>query len=92
MIMEIALAVILLLGIYVLWKLFIDGWLYKMILFPGGWLGIYLGLRIYVGGAMKTALTLGSGPDAITLSYAATIASVILFLALLTTKVSVNNE
>lgn len=88
--MPIILGLILLLAIYIAYKLLIDGWLYKMILFPGGWLGIYLGLRFYVDGAMKTAITLGVGPDAIKLSYAATIASGILFLALLTTKVRDN--
>jgi len=87
--MEIALAIILLLGIYVLYKLFIQGWLFKIALFFGGWFGIYMACRMYIDGAMKTAITVGTD-NPVAFSYAAVIPSVICFLALLTTKVKDN--
>jgi hypothetical protein len=84
--MPIALAIILLISIYILYKLFIDGWLFKIILFFAGWFGIYMAMRIYVAGADVTAITLNSSHP-IALSWAVMVPTIICFLCLLFTKV-----
>lgn len=71
-----------LLFIYMMYKLLVDGWLYKSILFVFGWLGIYLFL--VTQGATGTALTLG---DSTPVSWAALVPTIICFLCLLATKV-----
>lgn len=85
--MSITFGMILLLAIYVTWKLFVDGWLFKIILFFAGWFGLYVFFRFYVEGGYKVALTLGT-EDPVSLSWAAVIPSIVCFLALLCTKVS----
>ena len=84
--MSFVFAFILLAAIYILWKLFIDGWLWKIILFFGGWFGIYMACRIYVDGAMKTAITVGTD-NPVAFSYAAVIPTFVCFMALLYSKV-----
>ena len=85
--MTLLIAFVVMFSLYIVWKLFIDGWLFKIILFFGGWFGLYMALRIYVQGATNTALTLGTDPT-IALSWAAVIPTAICFLCLLCTKVS----
>lgn len=85
--MSIMFGMILLLSIYVLWKLFIDGWLFKIILFFAGWFGLYVFIRFYVEGGYQVAVTLGT-EDPISLSWAAVVPTAICFLALLCTRVS----
>lgn len=72
--------------IFLLWKLFVDGWLWRIILFFAGWFGIYVGCYCYIDGASNTAITIGTD-NPITLSWAFVVPSIICFLALLTTKV-----
>lgn len=81
--MEIALGLVALFFIYILWKLFIDGWLFKSILFFAGWFGIYALMNIYVDGAKHTAITLGSGTI---MSWASVVPTVICALCLLCTR------
>lgn len=77
--------ILLLIAIYILWKMFVDGWLFKIILFFAGWFGLYVALYVYVDGARNTAITLGSGAH---LSWAFVVPCFICFLCLLCTKVS----
>lgn len=72
-----------LLVIYLLYVLFVQGALWKLILFFGGWFGIYAALRIYVDGANDIIITVsGYG-----FSWAETVPTAICILALLTTEV-----
>lgn len=73
-----------LLFIYFLYKMLVDGWLFKIILFFGGWIGIDVFLRVYVEGAKNTAITFSNGSS---LSWAEVIPTVICLLALLCTRV-----
>jgi hypothetical protein len=82
--MGIAFGIFLLICIYLLWKMFIDGWLFKIILFFAGWVGLYVLLAVYVDGAKNVAITLSSG---FTISWAAIVPTVVCFLCLLCTKV-----
>jgi hypothetical protein len=84
--MTLLFGLVLLLAIYVLWKLFVDGWLFKIILFFAGWFGLYIGLRVYVEGAKDVAFTFGK-ENPITFSWAAVIPTAICLLCLLCTKV-----
>lgn len=87
--MEIIFGIVLLVMIYIMWKLFIDGWLFKIILFFGGWFGIYIFCRIYVEGATKIGITIGADSP-VSFTWAAVIPTVICFMALLFTRV--NND
>ena len=73
--------------IYTLWKLFVDGWLYKIILFFAGWFGLWVAMLVWVDGAKNVAITIGTGPDPTTFTWAAVVPTVICFMALLHTKV-----
>jgi hypothetical protein len=75
----------LLLVIYLLYKMFIDGWLFKGILFFAGWFGLYVGLAVFTDCGKSTAFTLDSGS---TVSWAAVVPTVICLLCLLCTRVS----
>jgi hypothetical protein len=76
------LGIILLIALYILWKLFVDGWLFKIILAVFGWLGIYWYLSSYVEGATKTAITISSTE----ISWAAVIPSIVIIFAMFTSK------
>lgn len=76
-------AIIVLIGLFILWKLFVDGWLFKIILFIFGWVGLYACLRVYVVETHSIAFTFGGGT---TVSWAAVIPSIICILALVCTK------
>jgi hypothetical protein len=68
--------------IAIVWFLFIAGFLWRLILFVGGWFGIYALLRIYVPTSAHIALTFGG--DAY--SWAAVIPTIICIMCLLTTR------
>lgn len=76
-----------LLFIYFLYKMFVDGWLFKIILFFAGWIGIDVLMRTYVEGAKNTAITFSNGNS---LSWAELVPTIICVLALLCTRV--NND
>lgn len=73
-------------SIYIIWKLFIDGWLFKIILFIAGWFGLYVGLRTYVEGATNIAVTFGK-ENPVSFTWAAVAPTIVCFLCLLCTKV-----
>lgn len=79
----IVLGFMLLVGIYILYKLFIDGWLFKIPIFFAGWIGMILILKAL--GARGVAFTLENGTQ---IGVATVISTVICLLALVTTKVS----
>lgn len=83
--MEILGGLMLLLFIYLLWKMFVDGWLFKIILFFAGWFGLYVALHVYTDMGKSIAFTLSSGT---TISWAAVVPTVICLLCLLCTRVS----
>jgi len=71
-----------LLTIYVIYELFVKGYLFKITLFFFGWFGIHIALLKYVDGADKVAVTI-SGT---TFSWAVVIPTVICFLCLLCSR------
>jgi hypothetical protein len=73
----------LLVGIYILYKLFIDGWLFKIPIFFAGWIGMILILKAL--GVRDVAFTLENGTQ---IGVATVISTVICLLALVTTRVS----
>ena len=70
--------------IYLTYKMLVDGWLFKIILFFAGWVGIDVLMLTYVEGAKNTAITFSNGSS---LSWAEVIPTVICVLALLCTRV-----
>ncbi len=80
--------IFLLICIYILWKLFVSGWLYKIILFFAGWVGLYVMCAAFMDCGKSTAVTLGTGSHAHSYNGAFVIATVICLLALLTTRVN----
>ena len=44
--------------IYLIWVLLFKGFLWKLIIFIAGWIGIYLLLPIYFPNSMQTAITI----------------------------------
>jgi hypothetical protein len=79
--MPIVIGLVALFTIYLTYKMLVDGWLFKIILFGFGWVGIYLFL--VAQGATGTAMTLGQNNH---VSWAALVPTAICFLCLLTTK------
>lgn len=73
--------IILLVVLYFLYALFVEGWLWKSILFFAGWFGIRYLLLAYIPAAAATTLVF-SHP----ITWAALIATAICLAALLTTK------
>lgn len=74
--------VILLVGIYILYKLFIDGFLFKIPLFFAGWIGMIIILKAL--GVRGVAFTLENGTE---IGIATVISSLVCMGVLLTTKV-----
>jgi hypothetical protein len=83
----ILLGVLMLIAIYILWKMFVDGWLFKIILFFAGWIGIYVVCAAYMDSGHNTAVTVGTGAGAHHYNWAFVIATTICVLALLCTRV-----
>lgn len=79
--------IFLLVCIYILWKMLVDGWLFKIILFFAGWVGVYVICAAFLECGHNTAVTVGTGGGAHHYNTAAVIATVICVLALLTTRV-----
>jgi len=77
--MPIALGFFLLIAIFLTYKLLITGWLYKIILFFAGWIGLFIVL--YPLG--MSSITLSGSP----VPWSFIVATGVCFLALLTTKV-----
>ena len=83
--MPVVVGLVALLFIYFLYKMLVDGWLFKIIIFFAGWIGIDVLLRTYVEGSENTAITFAGGSS---LSWAEVIPTVICVLALLCTRVN----
>ena len=78
-----AFGLVMLAAIAVIWLLFMEGYLWKLILFCAGWFGIYALMRVYVAGSHKIAVVILDEP----ISWAAVVPTIICLMALLTTKV-----
>jgi len=74
--------IVLLIIIGLLWALFVEGWLWKIILFFAGWVGIWWALGHYVPESAATTKIFDAD-----VSWAAVVATGICIMALLTTKV-----
>lgn len=72
----------LLFGIYILYKLFVDGFLFKIPIFFAGWIGLIIILKVL--GVRGVAFTLSNGAE---VGVATVISTIICLGALLTTKV-----
>lgn len=83
--MPVVIGLIALLAIYLTYKMLVDGWLFKIILFFAGWVGIDVLMRAYMEGAKNTAITFANGSS---LSWAELVPTIICVLALLCTRVS----
>jgi hypothetical protein len=80
--MPIVAGLIALIVIYILYKLFIDGIIFKIILFFAGFFGLYVGIRAYFPEwALHTAVSLGDPPTHF--SYAIVIPTIVCVLCLL---------
>lgn len=73
--------IVMLIGIYLVWKLFIVGVLWRSILFFAGWFGIYIGLLMNVPDSHHTIMIFDTA-----CSWAAVIATAVCIMCLLTTK------
>lgn len=77
-------AIFLLVIIAGLWALFVEGWLFKIILFFAGWFGLFVGLKAYVPESASIAIKFDGGAS---MSWAAVIATGVCVMALLCTRV-----
>jgi hypothetical protein len=82
--------ILMLVVIYILWKMFIDGWLFKIILFFAGWVGLYVICRVYMESGKEIAFSTGTGAGAHSFSWAFVVPTAVCLLCLLCTKV--NND
>lgn len=73
---------VLLFGIYILYKLFIDGWLFKIPIFFAGWIGMIIILKVL--GVREVAFTTSGGTE---IGVATVISTIVCLGALLTTRV-----
>ena len=74
-------AIFMLIAVFFLYKLLIDGWLFKGILFIAGWIGLYI-LLCVMGADVECFRTAGGT----IITWAKVVPTVICFLALLTTR------
>lgn len=79
------LGILLLVVIFFLYKLFISGLLFRIILFVFGWIGIWFVLSHYVDGAKDIVIRFGSNQD-YGMSWAALVPTIICLLCLASTK------
>jgi hypothetical protein len=84
--MPIALGLAFIFVVFLLYQLFINGWLFKIILFFAGWFGLHIWISQYIEGGNNVAVSLGSNGD-IPISWAVLLPTLICALALLCTKV-----
>jgi hypothetical protein len=75
----------LLLAVYVLWKLFVDGWLFKVPIFLAGWFGLIVLLRAI--GVSGVAFRLGENGEGAPVGVAFLISTFICLMCLVYTKV-----
>ena len=54
--------IVLLIALYIVWLLFIDGWLWKLILLVAGWIGVRMLLLTYWPGSEHTAFIFQNPP------------------------------
>jgi hypothetical protein len=69
--------------IFVLYKLLVDGWLWKTYAFFATWIGTYLLLKLFTVWGSETPMTIGGSP----ISWAVIIPTIICVMLLATTKV-----
>lgn len=74
--------VVLLIVIVAIYYLFIEGWLWKLILSAAGWFGIWIGLQIYYPASKTICLTFNDYQ----FSWAAVIPTIIIIMAMACTK------
>lgn len=74
--------IVLLLFIILLYRLFVDGWLFKLIILAGFLIGGRIALPMFFPQSLATCITIGG----MTISWAMTILLVITILALATTR------
>jgi hypothetical protein len=79
--------IFLLVCIFILWKLFVSGWFYKIVLFIAGWIGLYVMCAAWLDCGQSTAVTVGTGHHAQSYSWAFIIPTIVCLLALATTRV-----
>ena len=76
----------LLLALYVLWKLFVDGWFFKIPIFLAGWFGLIIIFRSI--GITGVAFRLGENGDGAPVGVAFLLSTFICLMCLVYTKVS----
>ena len=75
-------AIILLFIIFIMWQLLVKGWLWKITIGIFGWAGMYWALSYYIPGSSNQCLTIAGA----SVSWAATLPSIVLFMSMLYTK------
>ena len=75
----------LIIGIYLLWKLFIDGWLFKIPIFFAGWFGLIVIFRAI--GISGVAFRLGEDGQGTPVGVAFLLSTFICLMCLVYTKV-----
>jgi hypothetical protein len=75
----------LIIGIYLLWKLFIDGWLFKIPIFFAGWFGLIVIFRAI--GISGVAFRLGEDGQGAPVGVAFLLSTFICLMCLVYTKV-----
>ena len=83
--MPIVLGLGLIIGIYLLWKLFIDGWLFKIPIFFAGWFGLIVIFRAI--GISGVAFRLGEDGQGAPVGVAFLLSTFICVMCLVYTKV-----
>ena len=68
--------------LYLIWTLLFSGLLWRLILFFGGWVGVYVLLKVYIPDSAHIAVTVAN----MTFSWAAVVPTVICLLALFHTE------
>ncbi len=81
--MPIYLALFLLAALYFIYKMFVSGWLFRIILFIFGWFGLYMAVFIAAGGKPSSPMIIDGSP----ISWAVIIPTAVCLLALLTFKI-----
>ena len=83
--MPIVIGLGLIIGIYLLWKLFIDGWLFKIPIFFAGWFGLIVIFRAI--GISGVAFRLGEDGQGAPVGVAFLLSTFICLMCLVYTKV-----
>ena len=75
-------AIIFLIIIFIMWKLLVKGWLWKLTLGIFGWLGMYWALNYYIPSSRSECLVLAGS----SMSWSVVLPSIVLFMSMLYTK------